>query len=414
MDKQTIIDYYSRIDVATELVRFSQNREVGGRYENGGYAKRPGALFFPNDVKRMARDNIISFHTSVELWQNPASLDERIGWDFLIDLDAPKLEQSRKVAEALVELLQAHGVNSVHMKFSGRAGFHIFVPWVAFDPSLLNRFPEIPRAIGLYLTDYLKKDENLTKEERHDVKIDSVAIASRHLMRAPYSLNEKSGLISIPVKDPWFEIENAKIENIKVKPFLLDAKPGEAMSLVEMSIDFVEKEKQIPNFVPQRIEIKKRVPELFFAPSIKKMLQGMADGRKRSEFIIRSYLSNLGWNWDEIEHLLLEWNQKNRPPLKETYIKGHIRWNKRQKNKLLPPNFNRDGFYKDMGIWTEECSTHKNPLSYTIRRYKWQLKQQKEEEEKKAKEEKRKKKKNKISKLKEKEKTKTPPETTGT
>ena len=402
VDRESVIAYYSRNDVATELVRFSQNREVGGRYENGGYAKRPNALFYPTDVKRMARDGIVSFHTSVELWQNPATLDKRIGWDFLIDLDAPKLEPCRKVAEAIIELLEAHGVNSTKMKFSGRAGFHIFVPWISFNHSLVNNFPNVPRAIGMYLEDYLKKDEILTKEERNNVKIDSVAIAPRHLMRAPYSINEKSGLISIPVKDAWFDLEDAKSENVKVKPFILDAKPGEAMSLVEMSMDFMEKKQHVSKFIPKQIEITKKVPKELFAPSIKKILLGMPDGRKRSEFILRSYLSNLGWNWEEIEHFLLEWNKKNKPPLKETYIKSHISWNKRQKNKLLPPNFSRDGFYKDMGIWTEECSDYKNPLSYTLKRYKWFLKQQKEEEERKKKEEKKK------------QKKKIPPETTGT
>lgn len=95
----------------------------------------------------------------------------------------------------------------------------------------------------------------------------------------------------------------------------------------------------------------------------------MSDGRKRGEFILRAYLSNLGWGWDEIERLLLEWNKRNKPPLREGYLKSQLRWHMRQRTKLLPPNHDRDGFYRDMGIYTPECAGFKNPLAYTLRRY---------------------------------------------
>jgi DNA primase len=376
-----IVAYYSRDDVAEELTRFAQSREVAGRFADGRYSSRPGTLFYPGDVKRMASTGIVSFHASVELWENPLQLEtsERSGWDFLIDLDGDKLEHSRKVAEVLLQLLEAHGIESVHLKFSGRAGFHIFIPWKAFDSSISHGFPEIPRAIGRYLEDYVRNlKEDLTKEERFGVHIDSIAIASRHLMRMPYSLNEKSWLVSIPVDDPWFDLENAKPDNVVMKPFMLDAKPGEAMSLVDLATDFVkrrEKRVRVPRERP-----KGKVPEEFFAPCIKNILKGLSDGRKRAEFILRAYLSNVGWNWDEIEEFILKWNKKNRPPVRESYLKGQIRWHRRQKKNVLPPNHESAGFYKDMGVLSPECSGFKNPLSYTFRRYRAHLRYAKRQE----------------------------------
>ncbi|MBR9689815.1 MAG: hypothetical protein GOV01_02890 [Candidatus Altiarchaeota archaeon] len=382
MDAGKIRAYYAREDVSTEIARFAHNREMVGRYSSGGYSSRPGTVFFPGDVVRMGLNGIVSFHASVELWNNPLNLesDKRMGWDFLIDLDADNLDKARMAADTLIELLRAHGVNSVSIKFSGRSGFHIFVPWESFDDSLSDKFPEIPRALGLYLEEYLKED--LPKNVVSDVHIDSVAIASRHLMRAPYSLNEKSWLVSIPVKDPWFNLEDAKPENIEVKPFELGTSKGEAMSLVDLAIDFVKRREKRPVEPRHTLNLKNKVPEQFFAPCIKNILKGMSDGRKRGEFIIRSYLSNLGWSWDEIESFVFDWNKKNKPPLRDNYIKGQLRWNKRLKKKILPPNHNRDGFYKDMGVWTDECANTKNPLSYTVRKYKDYLRYAKDQERK--------------------------------
>ena len=381
MEKAEVVEYYSRDDVAEELTRFAQNREVVGRFADGKYSSRPGTLFYPGDVKRMASTGIVSFHASVELWENPLQLEDshRLGWDFLIDLDSDNLEHSRKVASVLVDLLKAHGVGSVHMKFSGRAGFHIFIPWKAFDPSLASRFPEVPRAIGLYLEDHVRslRDE-LSKEERFGVHIDSVAIASRHLMRAPYSLNEKSWLVSIPVEDPWFDLDSARPENVVVKPFVLDANKGEAMNLVELALEFVKKREVRPRGPVERP--KGKIPEEFFAPCIKNILKGLSDGRKRAEFILRAYLSNMGWSWDEIEELILKWNKKNRPPLRESYLKGQIRWHRRQKKKILPPNHDSPGFYKDMGVLSPECAGVKNPLTYSFRRYRAHLKYRRKQE----------------------------------
>ncbi len=371
MDAEDIVAYYRREDVSGAMADFARNREFVGRFRDGGYSRRPDTVFYPGDIVRMAASGIVSFHASVERWDNPTQLEgaRRMGWDFLIDLDSEKLEWSRKVAGVVVELLHAHGVESVYMKFSGRAGFHILVPWESFRPELADRFPEVPRAIGAYLQDQITglRDE-LSKDERTRVHIDSIAISSRHLIRAPYSLNEKSWLVSIPVEDPWFSLEDAEPDAVRARPWKVSGKEGEALTLVELAVDFIRK-KEPRVEAPRREELKGKVPEEFFAPCIKKLLEGVSDGRKRGEFILRAYLSNLGWGWDEIERLLLEWNKRNKPPLREGYLKSQLRWHMRQRTKLLPPNHDRDGFYRDMGIYTPECAGFKNPLAYTLRRY---------------------------------------------
>ena len=107
----------------------------------------------------------------------------------------------------------------------------------------------------------------------------------------------------------------------------------------------------------------------------------MSDGRKRSEFLLRNLMSNVGWTWDEMLAFLLEWNQKNKPPLPENYLRGHITWHKNQKTKTPPPNCDRKEYYQELGLCKGgECEGIRNPLPYTLKKYRRYLFAKKEEE----------------------------------
>ncbi len=379
--EELVREYYSREDIIEALVAFARNREVAGRFASGGYSKRPDTLLHEGDVERLVATGIVSFHASVERWLNPLALETgrelRIGWDLLFDIDAENLEASRVAADMIIEALKAHGIKSIYLKFSGRAGFHIFVPWEAFDEKLKDAFPEVPRAIAAYIYDFVW--EELPEKAAKDAKIDSIAIASRHLVRMPYSLNEKSWLVSIPVKDPWFELEDAKPEAVKAKPWVFKAKPREAMELVEAAMEFQrklerrEREKIIKEMPKKEGKRKKiKIPPEDFPPCVRNILKGLKDGRKRADFILRTFLRAVGWEWDEIWDLIMEWNKKNDPPLRENYLKAQFKWHRKQRREILPPNCNKEGFYKDMGVCTpdELCRQIRNPAGYAFKHWK--------------------------------------------
>ena len=94
---EDVIRYYSRKDVQRAIVEISKNREVGVKFSDKGYGKRPDVLNFDNDVYELAKKGATSFHISEELWKDPLliktgmtkkQLDElRLGWDLLIYLD---------------------------------------------------------------------------------------------------------------------------------------------------------------------------------------------------------------------------------------------------------------------------------------------------------------------------------------
>src|SRR3989338_6308857 len=68
---------------------------------------------------------------------------------------------------------------------------------------------------------------------------------------------------------------------------------------------------------------------------------------------------------------LCKWNKHNKQPLKEVYIKGHLRYHKPNRKKIPPPNCDNRMYYYDIGVKCEEsiCQTCKNPAVYARRKF---------------------------------------------
>ncbi|MDY6769014.1 MAG: hypothetical protein SVW02_02815, partial [Candidatus Nanohaloarchaea archaeon] len=92
-------------------------------------------------------------------------------------------------------------------------------------------------------------------------------------------------------------------------------------------------------------------PEEYFPPTIHNILEGLEDGRKRAVFILTTFLQQVGYDFDSIEAMLWEWNDRNKEALDETYIRTQLNWHERQDEPLMPPNWDANGFYKDMNVY---------------------------------------------------------------
>ncbi|MBU1204477.1 MAG: hypothetical protein KKE93_01050 [Nanoarchaeota archaeon] len=206
--------------------------------------------------------------------------------------------------------------------------------------------------------------------------IDTLLVSSRHLYRMAYSLHEKSGLVSMPIdheKIMEFEKEQAKPEGFRVSSLKFinkrNVKKGEAGKLIMQAFDYK------PQIEAEESEFEKKeykplgfaLQEEFFPPCIKKGLKGLKDGRKRFSFILINFLTSVGWDYDKIEKLLVEWNKKNYEPLREVNLLGQLKYHKRNKKKILPPNCDNVAYYKDIGICEPDnlCSKIKNPVNYS-------------------------------------------------
>lgn len=217
------------------------------------------------------------------------------------------------------------------------------------------------------------------KEFAEDIKtediapLDLVLVAPRHLFRMPYSLHEKTSLSSVVLdKDEIlsFTPANANPLRIIIKPFYKQAKENEAQHLLETSLNWKSES--------QPKEEKKRISEEYVADytgvtedmypqSIKKLLKGLPEGRKRGLFVLLTFLRCLNYPDDYVSQKIRDWNKLNDPPLKEGYIKSQLDWHFRQKKKILPPNYSNDSFYKDLKL-IDKAPDIKNPLVEVSRR----------------------------------------------
>jgi len=423
------LSHYKRRDVQEEIIKAAENKEIAVQYHDK-FGIRPDVLNNPNDVLELAKQKATSFHSSEELWRNPLQLNPnikkhelsslRVGWDLVLDIDCSFFEYSRIAADLVVKALKFNEIKSVSCKFSGNKGFHIGIPFEAFPETINNEktrnmFPDAARRIAFYIKELIKKPlgEKIMEYEKNDfskiiektkenpnkityheknkfgdniaklnaepfLNIDTILISSRHLYRMPYSLHEKSGLVSLPLNPDNvldFKKEDANPRNIKISEFRFlgrdDIAKGEAKKLITQAFDFTSnKEDEINAETKKYDEIKDAMPEQFFPPCIKLISNGLTDGRKRALFILINFLTSLGWNYDDIEKYLKEWNKKNNEPLRENYLLGQLRYHKTQKKKILPANCNNNMYYVDIGVCKPDnlCSKIKNPVSYSIRK----------------------------------------------
>ncbi len=425
-------EYYSRKDVQEELLRQAQDKEVQAWFGQIR-GRRPDVIHYLGDLNDMIRKGMTSFHVSEEQWHDPLSLQPgmqkkdldkfRKGWDCILDLDSKELEYSFITGELLIEALKFHDLKNYSLKFSGNHGLHIGIPFEAFPDEvngipIKDYFPDGIRVIAEYLKDMIKDFlssrilENQTIEKaaqragktKEDalkdgkfnpyglVDIDSVLVSSRHLYRAAYSLNEKSGLVSIPLKSiKDFNKEDAKPENVKVNLKFLDKNQtikGEAKQLLVQAFDWaIKKQKTMPEEIkiPRIYEpLKNAINEKHFPPCMKILLSGIKeDGKKRAVFLLINFLSNMGWSIEQIEAYLEEWNKKNTPPLQHGYISTQISWFKRQNKKVLPANCDNPAYYKALLVCQPDgfCKFIKNPVNYALKKSK--MEEQKEKPKKK-------------------------------
>lgn len=424
----TSLSWYKRPEVQQQLVDHAQDKEVTPRFSQS-MGKRPDVLAYPNDVLELAKKGASSFHASEELWHNPLALKPgmkreeldalRKGWDLLIDVDCTLFAYSKLATHYIIKTLHHYGINSITVKFSGNKGFHIAVPFEAFPAKVgaqpLHRlFPEAPKRIALLIKESIKQPvmDALLKLEKNDLDniankigdasvvhyqtdregnkikmlnieaflaIDTLLISSRHMYRMPYSLHEKSGLVSVPL-DPnkvlSFQKVQAHPDSVTFSfPFLDRTKvaPNEGATLLREAYDFSpqleeeEEQRVFTSFLDDNLEM---IPETYFPPTIKKLLEGVEDGRKRGVFILIAFLSHMGWDYPLIEKRIHDWNQKNAEPLKEVYLKGQLRHYKAKRNNIMPPSYDNKAYYQDLQIYCgeKEKDNVKNPVQWVRKR----------------------------------------------
>jgi len=407
-----VVRYYSREDIQQAMIRVARNREVAGVYRSGDYSKRPNTLIYPQDIKAMVRSGVLEFHSSIERWTNPMGIkpdnyaDVRMGWDIVLDLDCKDFEHGKIASSVFCKALEKHDIKNYSLKFTGGTGFHIGIPWETIPKTIDYKdsvvlFPDLARNIGLYIKSFVREGfecallKKYSPEELADqikeplgklfdgdafdpfqvVDVDPILISPRHLFRMPYSLNKKKWLVSLPLRASDlddFQMEDATADKVKPKLGFLDSgEENESQLLISEAIDWVIRQKKETRKRKrrERAAFKGAIPREDFPVCIQQILNGLQDGKKRSLFILITFLRSCGWAWNDIETTIEEWNLKNSPQLRENYIRGQLRWHRQQKRKILPPNYEAKGWYIDIGLNDPETEKLKNPVNVAVKNY---------------------------------------------
>jgi hypothetical protein len=217
--------------------------------------------------------------------------------------------------------------------------------------------------------------------------LDTMLISNRHMFRSPYSLHEKSGLVSVVIPEQAlsiFEKSMAKPEYLATPlPFLsnavrLMAKPNEGRELLVRALTHHEEDAtRMPQYSDEVDLPDEAISEEHFPPSITRILKGimsggepLKDGRKRSVLILINFLRCVGWDQQSVEQRLFAWNQALEDPLREVYIKGQLRHAFRNA-PVLPPNYENKEYYLDIGVYEPDTleRTLKNPVQYAKRKH---------------------------------------------
>jgi len=398
MYKKEVLDYYSRKDVQKAILKHSQGREIVPVMADNRFGRRPNAIFYEKDVEALVKEGAVSLHGSVERWSDPLKLKRestkkdldalRVGWDLIIDIDCDHgLDYAKKAALVIVDALEQFGIKSYGVKFSGNRGFHIGVPFEAFPAEIMGignvekQFPDIPKAIIQYLTYFTKKTlkKEFGEEPDNILKLDAAVAASRHLIRIPYCIHRKTGLVSIPLNKKeisGFQPGMAEIKHVKAdKEFLKStAEENEGLELMRAALFWKNRDKKEgpPVGVKEFKVPENAIPPAYFPPCIQSIMEGLKDGKKRSVFVLITYLHHIGWKRDAVESFLYDWNNKNEEPLKDTFIKNAVQHQYSRKEPQMAPNCENVGYYMDFGVCTPDgfCKVINNPVTYTLRQVK--------------------------------------------
>jgi len=225
LSAEDVLAYYGGLkeDIPKAIFRYGEDRETVMVLQTGvlsrGDADGPG-FRSPADIQKIAQmgldgqegqvlRNYPAFHGTVGRYAFSKELLRRrrtlVGSDMIFDIDVKtNYKEAFKNGAKIVDFLDRCDI-PYRIKFSGGTGPHIILPYEIF-PKPFSR-------------EKFKRVSTLIIEASRAQHVDGTLWAPGHFLRLPYSLNENTGLVSLPLSRDQFEAFEpsvAEIQNVEV------------------------------------------------------------------------------------------------------------------------------------------------------------------------------------------------------
>lgn len=202
-----VIAYYGaeRKDIAEVLYRYGLGRMVIMTNNPGILGGSRGQLGFgsPEKILEMAKKGLDNspiprhypaFHGTIGKFGGLIGKSLK-GADLVIDIDVKNdYKEAFKDGKRVIDFLDFHNI-PYRIKFSGGTGPHIIIPFEAFPEHLHgDNFPKTHSMLFRMIISGSKA--------RH---IDLSFNSFNHFYRLPYSLNENTGLVSVPIRREHYD-----------------------------------------------------------------------------------------------------------------------------------------------------------------------------------------------------------------
>lgn len=385
-------DYYKKSSIADFIVDYVYNREVAMFNKEGNIiTQRPYAIYNNGDILYLVDKGGYSIHATVEIWKDPMLLRDvnqreyyKIvsTYDIVVDFDVDiykSMDRNLNIAKLLVyevlERLEEFGYIPI-IKYSGNRGFHLIFPLKGLvkimDIDLLKYKEIVYRSFLDFMHVIVESAAShlaskIGKNNIADIVsniVDYHLASWRHMIRVPYSLHEKTGLVSIVLyKDDIlkFTKEMAKPENV-IEPIYPET--GDLSDLILLSLSYSLTHEISSTIKPKHIKIDiKEVPEL--PPCVRTLLEGVPVGiRNNTMFFLLNFFKSLGYDKEKVKEILFNWNEKNSEPLRDREIEYSIEYHFNKNYLPYSCSKLREYIGRQYCQPNEICNHIKNPIQY--------------------------------------------------
>jgi hypothetical protein len=161
--------------------------------------------------------------------------------DFVVEVDKMRSQACFDATLPYVEVLRDFGIYA-RLKFSGHVSAHVIIPGETFPPpadvgNIRRQFATVS-GVQERLMNYVQK---IVKQPD---KLDRYFLRSSHFLRLVYSMNERTGLVSVPIEIDEFEKfswRNAQPYRVKVLEDWWGLPPPDAQDRVREFLEFASR-----------------------------------------------------------------------------------------------------------------------------------------------------------------------------